>query len=327
MQETNQETYVELVSLLKDQLARKDERIAMLEAQIEEANRHLRRLLSEEGAQEIRAGSAPHREKMPALPAPLRLPDLGPPNTAIAQRVMEAARAPVTAPEPEDAWESTARLEKAYLQQGHRALQARAAPRRRRQGALLGIGVLAVGAFAIVSLTLLRTSTGADTQTVEPPVLQPPQPTRPEPMAAVPSPPRRTPPVVSAPEPAERSAASPIAILPAEPNPPVPYDQSPPRAVSPPEPIRPATTGLPPSPSRPHPTASPASPVSKRVAPQERPHSPAASASPLRSPSPAEYRERAADDPGAPPSPSDQEGTDTGREGLSVTNSSSRYGI
>jgi hypothetical protein len=328
MQGTIQEAYIELVSLLKDQLARKDERIAMLEAQIEEANRHAGHSFSAEGAQENTVWNAPNRE---AISAPLRLPDFGPPNTAVAQIVMEAAHAPVAIPEQVDTVESTARLEKKYLLQGHRALQAEAYPRRRRRGALLGIGALAAGVLALMPLYLHRTHIGTAPQTVEPtvepPVLMPPLPPRLEPTAAAPSPRILTPPAVSAPEPTERLAESPIALLPAETKPAAPRAVPQTRAVPPPKPIRQATAGVRPSPARalrtPH-----ASSVSNRIARRERSHPHAASASPLRSPSNEEIRERAADSSFASPAPPGQhEETDRGIEDLSGLEPSSRYGI
>src|SRR5262249_45988815 len=92
MQESMQEAYTELVSLLRDQLARKDERIAMLEAQLEEAYRRAGRstlsaeestTCTQERAACASAGNV--REAVAALgpAAPIRLPDLGPPNTVI----------------------------------------------------------------------------------------------------------------------------------------------------------------------------------------------------------------------------------------------------
>jgi hypothetical protein len=328
MQETTQEVYNDLVSLLKDQLARKDERIAMLEAQIEEANRLAGHPLSEEGAQADGAWDAPNRAEISPSPTPLRLPDFGPPNTVIARRVMEAAHSPVTLPEQEEVWESTARLEKKYLQQGHRALQAQASPRRRRRNALLGIGALTAGVCALLPFTLHRTPAGVSPQTVEPPVRMPSPPPRLEPMAAALPPRILTPPAVSAPEPTERPAVSPIAILPAAPKPAAPQAEPQMRAVPPPTPIRQATAGIPPSPAHRPRSMPPASSVPKRIAHRDKPHSPSVSASPLRAPPQKEDRERAADDPYAHPSPPDQAAkSERGSEDLPVPDPSSRYGI
>jgi hypothetical protein len=163
MSEGRQDALTELVRILREQLARKDERIAALESLLQEANRRiaeqhrmLSRMLERDTVQtppppaatpriprspvsDAASGSpppAPPRETPTAAPQPLPpapraakdrrapLPDMEPQIEVIAHAVIAAAAARREETENENAErEITARFERGELRKGHSALE------------------------------------------------------------------------------------------------------------------------------------------------------------------------------------------------------------